>query len=273
MGPLTTSDKGNRYILVLSDLFTKWIELYALPDQTAQQIIQCLLDLVCRYSIPGSLLSDNGTNFTSHCYKELLKSLQVKEIHTTPYHPQCDGQTERFNATLVQALRKYIDDKPTTWDEKLQFIAFSYRTSIHSVTGYTPYQLVFGRKPREPVHLAMGAETNNEGGYMENFLEAEGWRRKALERINREKEKRAEDNESPYEEGDLVMLRNWTPKSKLSPRYKGPFKIIKCRNPNFILDLDGISKNVHGEHLKLFLKRGKRDVLNISPETTETQNI
>jgi hypothetical protein len=71
LGPLKKSEKGNQYILVLSDLFTKWVELYALPDQKSEQIIQCLLDLTCQYSIPGSLLSDNGTNFTidvTRCY-------------------------------------------------------------------------------------------------------------------------------------------------------------------------------------------------------------
>jgi hypothetical protein len=272
LGPLPQSEQGNRYILVLSDLFTKWIELYALPDQQSNQIINCLMDLICRYSIPGSILTDNGTNFSSRCYKLMLQSMQIREIHTTPYHPQTDGQTERFNATLMQALRKYIEEEPRGWDTKLQFVAFSYRTSVHSVTGYTPYQLVFGRRAREPVHVCLGEETNNQRKYLENFLEAEQWRENALERINTEKDGRIEEKECKYQEGDLIMLKNLAPKSKLSPKYRGPFKIIKCQNPDFIIDLDGTQKKMHGQHLKPFLKRGDLDILDVSTGAEATDD-
>ena len=153
-------------------------------DQKAHTVIDCLISIVNRYSIPASALTDNGTNFKSTLVKRLFEPLQAKPIHTTVYHPQTDGQCERFNATLIQTLRKLIEERPQNWDKKLQYVAFSYRTSRHAVTGYSPYQLIFGRRPREPVHTLIEPGKREPTTYMENFIEAESWRQIALERIN-----------------------------------------------------------------------------------------
>lgn len=187
LGPLPKTENGNQYVLVITDLFTKWVELFALPNQKADIIVDCLMEVINRYSIPASVLSDNGTNFRSGLVKKLFETFQIEALHTTPYHPQTDGQCERFNSTLLQTLRKLVEEKPHEWDRQLQIVAFSYRTSKHSVTGYSPYQLVFGRKPREPVHTLTNHSANNPPGpHLENFRDAEVWRQIAIERINAE---------------------------------------------------------------------------------------
>ena len=265
LGPLPRSRRDNQFVLVLTDRFTKWVELYALPDQRTERIVACLIDLVCRYSVPSEILSDNGSNFSSRCFKALLNSLQIRQIQTTPYHAAGNGQTERFNATLMQALRKYVEESPQDWDDKLQTVAFSYRTSRHSVTGYSPYQLVFGRKPREPVHLVIEPGDSPPTEPLENFRKAEEWRRDALQRIEAEQMSRSEDVRSVYEVGDYVMLKNLKPKNKLSPKYRGPFVVKEIRNPYYVLDVDGKNKAVHGIHLKLFLTQGEgSEIIDVS---------
>ena len=255
LGPLPKSEQGNLYILVITDLFTKWVEMYAIPDQKTPTIVSCLTDLICRYSIPATLLTDRGSNFMSYVFKKLMEDLQVEKLFTSPYHPQTDGQCERFNSTMLQGLRKLAEERPEQWDQKLQFVAFSYRTSKHAVTGYSPYELVFGKRPREPINTLDEAPGGEPRGYLENFKEADLWRVEAYERILHEKESRTEQvAQPPYEQGDLVMLKNNARKTKLSPLYRGPFKVLECADPNYVLDMDGEKKRVHGEHLKLFLR-------------------
>ena len=86
------------------------------------------MDLVLRYSVPACLLSDQGTNSMSNLTQGLMKALHIKAVRTSPYHPQTDGQTERFNATLMQYIRKFIEDEPENWDLHLEFAAYAYRT-------------------------------------------------------------------------------------------------------------------------------------------------
>ncbi|XP_018497315.1 uncharacterized protein LOC108865118, partial [Galendromus occidentalis] len=138
LGPLPVSRNGYRNILVVTDLFTKWVELFPTETQTAKETTKCIIELVLRYSIPSSLLSDQGTNFTADLTQALLKALDIKHLRTSPYHPQTDGQTERFNAALMQYIRKYVEDDPEHWDKHLQHAAYAYRTSVHSVTGFSP---------------------------------------------------------------------------------------------------------------------------------------
>ena len=258
LGPLPESREGNLYILVVTDLFTKWVELFAMPDQKAQTVVECLTEVIQRYSIPASILSDNGSNFKSYLVKRMFETLQIKPVYTTVYHPQTDGQCERFNSTLIQTLRKLIQNEPREWDKKLQFVAFSYRTSKHSVTGYSPYQLVFGRKPRQPVHTLLEPRlTDTPKTFLNQFKEVDGWRRIALERINAEKESRVFISEGPeYREGDLVMLKNHSRTSKLSKVYKGPFRVCEVDDPNYVIEIDGKTKKIHAEQLKLFMRGG-----------------
>lgn len=120
LGPMPKTENGNQSILVLTDLFIKWVELFALPDQKSNQIAECLMQAIKRYSIPKTILTDNGTNFKSGLVQKLLQWFQVKPIYTTAYHPQTDGQCERFNSTLLQTLRKLIEDKPDDWHRHIQ---------------------------------------------------------------------------------------------------------------------------------------------------------
>ena len=94
---------------MVSDYFTKWVEAYALPDQTAQTVADVLVrDFICRFGAPTYLHSDQGKNFESHLLKEVCQLLGIKKTRTTAYHPQCDGQVERFNRTLLQMLTGLI---------------------------------------------------------------------------------------------------------------------------------------------------------------------
>ena len=97
MGPFPCSKRGNKYILVASDYFTKWVEAFAIPNQEAITVAKALTDnMFCHFSMPTQLHSDMGAQFESEVIKELSKTLQIRKTHTTPYHPQSDGLVERL---------------------------------------------------------------------------------------------------------------------------------------------------------------------------------
>jgi len=105
IGPLPETSKGNKYILMVTDLLTKYCEAFDMPDQKTTTVATININnICCRYGTPKRLLTDQGTNFMSGLFKEINEQMAVKQIRTTPYHPQCDGQTERANQTAINII-------------------------------------------------------------------------------------------------------------------------------------------------------------------------
>ena len=139
----------NRYLLVVQDYFTKWAEAIPMPDQKASRITCELVRLFSTMGIPQMLHSDQGRNFESMILSQTLEAFGISKTRTTAYHPQGDGMVERFNRSLLQLLRVYTDIQAADWEHYLPLVLYAYRTAVHSSTGVTPFQMMFGRVPRE----------------------------------------------------------------------------------------------------------------------------
>jgi hypothetical protein len=105
-GPFPLSYRGNRYLLIAIDYFTKWLEAYAIPNQEASTIAEALVKNFCHFGIPRELHSDQGRNFESHLLQELLQHLEVSKTRTTPQHPQLDCMVEHYIKTVEEYLWK-----------------------------------------------------------------------------------------------------------------------------------------------------------------------
>ena len=149
LGPFTPmSVQGNSYIMVVTDYLTKWVEAIPLPDQTADTTSQALLKhIIARHGTPRAILTDQGSNFTSKLFANICVYFKIKRKLTTAYHPQTDGQTERFNRTLMSMLRNYTKNTHDDWEDVLELLCFAYRSSVHSSTHESPYYLMHGRDP------------------------------------------------------------------------------------------------------------------------------
>ena len=102
LGPLPITEEGNRYVLVIMDLFTKWTEAYPLKDQEARTVATVFVnEFITRYGTPLQVLTDQGTNFESRLFREVCELLQIDKTRTSSYHPQSNGSVERFNRTLA----------------------------------------------------------------------------------------------------------------------------------------------------------------------------
>jgi len=129
LGPLPTTDRGKRFVLVVMDYFTRWAEAYALPDHQAPTIARTLVsEFFSRFGICQALLSDQGTDFQSKLLKEVCEMLDIKRLRTTSYHPQCDGLVERMNRTLIMLIRLNVEHARENWDRQLGLVLMAYRS-------------------------------------------------------------------------------------------------------------------------------------------------
>ena len=154
LGPLPLSDKGNKYLLVLSDYFTRWPEAYPLPNQEASTVAEVLVkEFISRFGVPKEIHSDQGRNFESELFQGMCKLLGAHKTRTTPLHPQSDGLVERYNRTLVTQLAMYVDDNQKDWDEHIPLLLLAYRSAIQESMQSTPAKLMLGRELRLPVDI------------------------------------------------------------------------------------------------------------------------
>jgi hypothetical protein len=130
---------GNKYIFVVTDLFSKYTEAFATKDQTAETAARIIVEeIMTRYGSPTEICSDRGTQFAAEICNLIYNFMDTKKLKTSAYHPQSNGQTERYNRTLQSMLRPYLTKLQDNWDE--------YSSSKRS-----PYYLMFGRNPRTSV--------------------------------------------------------------------------------------------------------------------------
>ena len=141
------STRNNRYLLVIQDYFTKWATAIPMADQTASRIKTELTKLFSVMGLPQVVHSDQGANFESTILKQTLQAYGIKKSRTTAYHPQGDGMAERFNRSLLQLLRSYTQQE-ADWELHLPLALFAYRTAVHSSTGVSPFEMMFGRPPK-----------------------------------------------------------------------------------------------------------------------------
>ncbi|KAK9687374.1 Integrase zinc binding domain [Popillia japonica] len=150
VGPLPITEEGNRFIITAQDDLTKYSFATPVPNHESKTIAKTLTHIFTYFGIPKTILSDQGPDFMSQLIKDLSTLFKTHHISTTPYHPQTNGALERSHLTLKDYLKHYIKPSQTDWDEFIPFAMFSYNTSTHASTNYTPYELLFGHKAYLP---------------------------------------------------------------------------------------------------------------------------
>jgi hypothetical protein len=147
VGPLPETARGNKYIVVLVDSWSKWIEAAALPDKSSDEISRFFMErVIAQHGVPETLVSDRGREFAGKL-DELCQEYNVKRVHSSAYHPISNGGVERANATLQRALLKMVNEEREKWDEALPVVLLSYRVSTQSSIKFSPFYLVYGREP------------------------------------------------------------------------------------------------------------------------------
>ena len=144
LGPLPRSSSGNRYLPAITDRFSKMVQTAPLRPITADAVAKAFCEAwVFKFGPPTLLLSDNGGQLTSKFFQHGGKILGVRQLFTTAYQPQTNGQVERFNRTILAGLRHFCSEYGRDWDEFSSAITIAYNNTVHRATGPTPLQLAY----------------------------------------------------------------------------------------------------------------------------------
>ncbi|CAM6104288.1 unnamed protein product [Calypogeia fissa] len=158
IGPITPvmPSRRSRYVLLATDYATKWVEARATKKDDAQTTTRFMFEQIfIRFGPPLELVSDRGTHFLNKTVQQLTKQYKVKHRKTTPYHPKCNGLTERANGIIGKILNKTVADHKRDWDIKLFFVVYSYNLAYKAPTGQSPYFLVFGQNALVPIEFSV----------------------------------------------------------------------------------------------------------------------
>nr|GEU68680.1 reverse transcriptase domain-containing protein [Tanacetum cinerariifolium] len=152
MGPFPSS-KGNKYILVVVDYLSKWVEAKALPTNDARVVVKFLKSLFSRFGTPKAIISNRGTHFCNDQFLRVMSKYGVTHRIYTAYHPQKSGQVEVTNRGLKRILERTVGENRALWSDKLEDALWAFRTTFKTPVGCTPYRLVYGKACHLPLEL------------------------------------------------------------------------------------------------------------------------
>ena len=265
VGPLERTQTGYRYILVICDYATRYPEAFPLRKISARPIAQALLQLFSRVGIPQEVLTDQGTAFLSKTMQQVYGLLGIKGIRTTPYHPQTDGLVERYNQTLKGMLRKFVASNGKDWDRWLPFLLFAYREVPQASTGFSPFELLYGRQVRGPLDVLRetweGPGTPKSRSILAHVLKMRDKMEEMAEMVRTNLEQAQTQQKSWYDKaarqrtlhpGQKVLLLLPTTENKLLARWQGPYEVVRKMGPaTYEIDLPGRRKPRQTFHVNL----------------------
>ena len=158
--------KGNvENVLIITDHFTRYAQAFPSKTQTALATAKLLWNnFILHYGFPEKIITDQGRNFESELVENLCQVGGVKKLHTSLYHPQTNGQCERFNSTLLNMLGTLTPEQKKDWKSHVSAMVHAYNCTKNAATGFSPYYLLFGREPRLPVDVEFGLQRGNPRG-------------------------------------------------------------------------------------------------------------
>lgn len=149
LGPLPVTSYGNRHLFVMVDRFTKLTRVVPLSSDDSDTVVSAFLDTwVASYGPPETLLTDNGPQLMAVHFRGVCGMLGIKHVISTTYHPQTQGQVERYNRTIVAQLRIYVEDHQDRWDELVSVLTVAYNTRPQQSTGVAPFEFVTPERVR-----------------------------------------------------------------------------------------------------------------------------
>ena len=281
VGPLTESNQGNKYILVLSDYATRFVMTIPMTDQKAYTIAEHLVGKIyTKFGPPERVLTDQGTNFQSDLIKKRVNQLfQIEPIRTTSYHPQTDGLVERFNRTLCDMLACYVNEEPEQWDKYLDFVTFAYNTSQQTSIDSCPFYLFFKREPVIPSNTTPSSDLNvfenDTDEYDRQWRRALNRSRELLEKVQ-EKQKKFYDEGSKlitYKVNDHVLLKAIKKPGKCNYRWLGPYRVNrKISDLNYEIILITDEPDLPEEEIKLIVHVNRLKLVTSTPNTRTEQS-
>ncbi|GJU87454.1 reverse transcriptase domain-containing protein [Tanacetum coccineum] len=244
-GPFPEGPGKVKFLIVAMDYFTKWIEAKSVTTITGAQVKKFVWDnIVCRFGLPGEIISDNGKQFRDNPFKDWCKKLCIRQCFASVKHPQANGQVERANRSLGEGIKALLGEKNKNWVEEISHVLWAHRTMIKSSNGETPFSLTYGTEAVIPVEIGMSTMRTAEVDMIKNdealevnldLLEEKREQAAIQEgksKAKMEKNYNARVRNTSFRPGDLVYRSNEASRvedvGKLGPKWEGPYEVTEA---------------------------------------------
>ena len=273
VGPLPKTKRGNQYLLTVMCVSTRFPEAIPLRNIKAKTIVQALTKFFTLVGLPKSIQSDQGSNFMSGLFQQVMHELGITQYNSSAYHPESQGALERFHQTLKQMIKTYCFETEKDWDDGVHLLLFAVRESVQESLGFSPFELVFGHTVRGPLKLLKEKLLTDDGGLLNLLQYVTDFRTKLtkaceLARKNlktaQNRMKHSYDKNTVtrnFQNGDKVLALLPVPGNPLQARYFGPYVIEKKENDlNYVIITPKRRRNrqlCHVNMLKAYHERKK----------------
>jgi hypothetical protein len=249
---------------------TGWVNAFPIPRRSADSVITALRHIISNHGKPSTVLTDNGEEFLSYQVQNFLRNLYIRHIHTSPYHPQTNGRLEKFNDTIMQMLARCVSpDRLNQWDKYVPDVLLGFRAHWNRRHGYSPFYLAYGRDAKLPhdrvYDVLIQPPTDHQiqqlqNERLEHIHNLDRIRTTVNERAAARLENEASQRDEEYAERGIgigdVVLRRHEGKTKLHPKWDGPFIVYNMTSRNtFQLATRGgyiLRRLYNGERLRRF---------------------
>ena len=273
VGPLPKTRSGNQYLLTIMCSSTRFPEAIPLRNIKAKTIVKALTKFFCLVGLPLEVQCDQGSNFMSNIFQQVLNELGITQYPSTAYHPQSQGALERFHQTLKSMLKKYCFQFEKDWDEGVPFVLFAAREAVQDSLGFSPFQLIFGHTVRGPLQLLkekwmIDNQDLNLLDYVSNFKEklfnafeiAQQNLKQSQSKMKHIYDKNAITRE--FKPGDKVLLFLPIPGHSLQAKYFGPYEIkAKLNDLNYVVHTPGRRREKRVCHINMIKEYFDRNSL------------
>ena len=272
VGPLPKTKKGCEYLLTIMCASTRFPEAIPLRNIKAKTIVNALVKFFTFVSLPKSIQSDQGSNFMSGLFQQVMYELGIKQYKSSAYHPESQGALERFHQTLKNMIRSYCFDTEKDWDEGIHLLLFAVRESVQESLGFSPFELVFGHTVCGPLKLLKEKFLSDDDSslnllqYVSDFKNrlskacdaAQSNLKSAQSKMKIRYDENAKDRN--FEPGDKVLALLPIPGRPLQARYYGPYTVDKkLSDVNYIVNTPGRRKQKQLCHINMLKKYIDRD--------------
>ncbi len=271
VGPLPKSKSGHQYILTIMCTATRYPEAIPLRTIKAKKVVQEIIRFCSVFGLPKVIQSDQGSNFTSKVFTQMLKELGIHHQLSSAYHPESQGALERFHQTLKSMLRKFCTETGRDWVEGLPLMMFAIRESVQESIGFSPAELVFGHTVRGPLRLLseqLLSQNSTPIPVLEYVTSVKERLHQACQLAqthlaeSQAKMKTRFDHKSvvrEFQPGDLVLVLLPVPGASLQAKFAGPYKVEeKLSDTNYVIrtpDRRRKSRVCHVNMLKSYIAR------------------
>ncbi|GJU04711.1 reverse transcriptase domain-containing protein [Tanacetum coccineum] len=241
-GPFPEGPGKVKFLIVAIDYFTKWIEAKAVATITGNQVKKFVWDnIVCRFGLPGEIISDNGKQFRDNPFKDWCEKLCIRQCFASVKHPQANGLVERANRSLGEGIKARLEERSKNWLEELPHVLWAHRTMIKSSNGETPFSLTYGTEAVIPAEIGMPTlrttevdqANNNEALGINLDLIEERREQAAIQEAKSKKKMEKYYNSrvrgTSFKPGEMVYRSNEASHAqdggKLGPKWEGPYEV------------------------------------------------